>query len=75
MFNTNDMKPALLVSTIIHSLKATREPHIAHQIPDRSHQDCVTISGSGKVSHEEKIEPIVDVDGLARSTFPTDDAQ
>jgi hypothetical protein len=67
------MKPAFLIPTIIHGLEATREAHVSHEIPDVSCQIVDTIN-DGNALHEEKIEPIIEVDRLTRYTLPADDA-
>jgi hypothetical protein len=62
------MKPAFLILTILHGFKAAGEAHVAHQIPDRSREIGDTL-GEENVLHEEKIEPVVDVD--RPSALPT----
>jgi len=68
------MKPAFLISPIIHGLKAAREAHIPHQIPDISRQTVDTVDDEN-ILHEEKIEPVIDVYRLTGSTLPTNDAK
>lgn len=73
MKNTDDMKPAFLILTIIHGLESAREAHISHEIPNMRCQIIEAISNNKKYLHEEKVEPVVGVDGLTTCTFPTDD--
>ena len=71
--NTDNMKPAFFILTIIHGLESAREAHISHEIPNMRCQIIETINNDEKHLHEEKVEPVVEVDRLTRCTLPTDD--